>query len=34
MATVPGVRAEECAVLMRRFFAGRRFPPTGRDGVP
>src|SRR5581483_1338182 len=34
MAMIPGVRAEEAAVLIRRFFAGRRSPATGRDAVP
>jgi len=34
MEIVPGVRAEEAAVLIRRFFAGRRSPAAGRDAVP
>lgn len=34
MTIVPGVRSEEAAVLIRRFFADRRSPPTGGDAVP
>jgi tRNA(adenine34) deaminase len=34
MTIVPGVRAEEAGVLIRRFFAERRSPATGPDAVP
>jgi tRNA(adenine34) deaminase len=34
MTVVPGVRAEEAAVLIRRFFLERRSPATGWDAVP
>jgi tRNA(adenine34) deaminase len=33
MTVVPGVRAGEAAVLIRRFFADRRSPTAGRDAV-